>query len=143
MVIRSSVFIALSAAIALFLGVVHLVYTFEGTKLQPRDPELISRMKADAPLITSQTTIWRVWVGVNATHSLCLILFGAVYGYLALWHAEFLYKSWFLLGVGLALLLSFVALSHRYFFRVPLIALILATVFYILGMLLHNGTAKP
>ena len=94
--IRGSFFITLSAAIALLLGLVHLLYTFHGSKLHPRDPDLIARMKTDSPRITSQTTIWRVWIGINATHSLCLILFGAVYGYLAMCHSEVLFNSAFL-----------------------------------------------
>jgi hypothetical protein len=37
--------LAASAAIAL-LGIVHLVYTFRGRKLHPRDAELAARMQA-------------------------------------------------------------------------------------------------
>jgi hypothetical protein len=136
--IRGSFFITLSAAIALLLGLVHLLYTFHGSKLHPRDPDLIARMKTDSPRITSQTTIWRVWIGINATHSLCLILFGAVYGYLAMCHSEVLFNSAFLLGLGLLLLLAFVALSYLYFFRTPLLGVILATVFYLLGIFLKG-----
>jgi len=138
LLIRGSFFITLSAAIALLLGLVHLLYTFHGSKLHPRDPDLIARMKTDSPRITSQTTIWRVWIGINATHSLCLILFGAVYGYLAMCHSEVLFNSAFLLGLGLLLLLAFVALSYLYFFRTPLLCVILATVFYLLGVFLKG-----
>ena len=138
LLIRGSFFITLSAAIALLLGLVHLLYTFHGSKLHPRDPDLIARMKTDSPRITSQTTIWRVWIGINATHSLCLILFGAVYGYLAICHSEVLFNSSFLLGLGLLLLLAFVALSYLYFFRTPLLGVILATVFYLLGIFLKG-----
>ena len=138
LLIRGSFFITLSAAIALPLGLVHLLYTFHGSKLHPRDPDLIARMKTDSPRITSQTTIWRVWIGINATHSLCLILFGAVYGYLAMCHSEVLFNSAFLLGLGLLLLLAFVALSYLYFFRTPLLCVILATVFYLLGVFLKG-----
>jgi hypothetical protein len=138
LLIRGSFFITLSAAIALLLGLVHLLYTFHGSKLHPRDPDLIARMKTDSPRITSQTTIWRVWIGINATHSLCLILFGAVYGYLAMCQSEVLFNSTFLLGLGLVLLLAFVALSHLYFFRTPLLGVILATVFYLLGIFLKG-----
>jgi hypothetical protein len=138
LLIRGSFFITLSAAIALLLGLVHLLYTFHGSKLHPRDPDLIARMKTDSPRINSQTTIWRVWIGINATHSLCLILFGAVYGYLAMCHSEVLFNSAFLLGLGLLLLLAFVALSYLYFFRTPLLCVILATVFYLLGVFLKG-----
>ena len=132
---RGSAFIASSAAIILLLGLVHLVYTFHGSKLQPRDPSLTARMKMDSPGISTQTTIWQVWIGVNASHSLCLILFGTLYGYLAISHSDVLFSSWFLLGTGLALLLAYVALSQLYFFRTPLLAIILATLLYLVGII--------
>ena len=132
---RGSAFIASSAAIILLLGLAHLVYTFHGSKLQPRDTSLTGKMKIVSPGISSQTTIWRVWIGVNVSHSLCLILFGALYGYLAIFHSNVLFNSWFLLGAGLALLLAYVALSQLYFFRTPLLAIILATLLYVVGII--------
>ncbi len=133
--LRGSAFIASSAAIVLLLGLAHLVYTFHGSKLQPRDTGLTAKMKMVSPGISSQTTIWRVWIGVHVSHSLCLILFGAVYGYLALFHGDVLFNSWFLLGAGLTLLLAYVALSQLYFFRTPLVAMLLATLLYLGGII--------
>lgn len=42
--------IAASAAVVLLLGLIHLVYTFHGRRLHPRDAELEARMR-DAPLV--------------------------------------------------------------------------------------------
>lgn len=110
------------------LGLAHLLFTFRGPKLLPRDPELRARMEAVSPVITRQTTMWRCWVGFNASHSVALILFGAVYGYLALAHGEFLFRSVFLLSLGLVVLLGYVFLAKMYFFRTPLRGVIVATV---------------
>jgi hypothetical protein len=66
---KSSAFIAGSAAVILLLGLLHLLYTFRGHKLHPRDPDLTARMMAVSPVITRETTMWRAWVGFNATHS--------------------------------------------------------------------------
>src|SRR6266545_3207234 len=44
--------VALSAAIILALGAIHLVYTFWGPKLIPRDPALEISMRATAPVIS-------------------------------------------------------------------------------------------
>jgi hypothetical protein len=104
---KSSAFIATSAAVILLLGVVHLLYTFRGPKLHPCDPDLTARMMAVSPVVNRETTTWRAWVGFNATHSFGLILFGALYGYLAIRHTALLFHSWFLLALGFALLLSF------------------------------------
>ena len=92
---KSSVFIAASAAVILLLGLMHLFYTFRGPLLHPRDPDLMARMMAVSPVITRETTMWRAWVGFNATHSFGLILFGALYGYLAIRDSAWLFHSRF------------------------------------------------
>jgi hypothetical protein len=51
---KSSAFIAASAAVILLLGLVHLIYTFRGPELHPRDPDLTARMMAVSPLITRE-----------------------------------------------------------------------------------------
>ena len=126
----ANLFIAISAGIIFLLGTMHLIYTFFGAKLTPRDAKLLADMKLVSPVITKETTIWKCWIGFNASHSLCAMLFGLVYGYLALWHADFLFASYFLLSVGAALLISLVVLGKRYWFSIPFRGIVLATIFY-------------
>jgi hypothetical protein len=114
-IMKSSAFIAASAAVILFLGLLHLLYTFRGPKLHPRDPDLFARMMTVSPVISRETTMWRVWVGFNATHSFGLVLFGALYGYLAMRHSAFLFLSWFLLALGFTLLLGYAVINRLYF----------------------------
>jgi hypothetical protein len=83
----------LSAGISFTLGVVHLVYTFWGPLLTPRDPALQISMSQIAPVLTKETTMWRCWVGFNVSHSMGLILFGLVFGFLALAHGQLLLHS--------------------------------------------------
>lgn len=125
-----SALVAVSAGILLLLGTVHLVYTFRGPKLTPRDPALRESMSNISPVLTRQTTMWKAWVGFNASHSLGAILFGLVYGYLAIAHAEFLFGSPFLLAVGLAMLASYVVLAKLYWFSIPFIGVSVATASY-------------
>jgi hypothetical protein len=129
--------VAASAAIFLLLGLLHLLYTFHGPKLLPRDRELHRRMQEVSPVITRQTTMWKAWIGFNASHSYGLILFGAVYGYLALAHGDFLFQSVFLLSVGLVLLFGYVILAKRYFFRIPFRGVLLATLLYVLALVVR------
>ena len=126
--------VAASSAIMLLLGLLHLLYTFRGPLLLPRDAALQTRMQEVSPVITRQTTMWKAWVGFNASHSCGLILFGVVYGYLALRHAAFLLDSAFLLALGLILLFGYVFLAKRYFFRIPYRSVLLATVLYALAL---------
>jgi hypothetical protein len=118
MILARSLMLA-SAAIVLVLGTIHLVYTFWGRKLTPRAPELQVSMSEVSPVLTRQTTMWKAWIGFNASHSMGAILFGLIYGYLALIHSEVLFNSVFLLVVGLAMLGGFVILAKLYWFSVP------------------------
>jgi hypothetical protein len=77
----SSVLIAGSAAIASLLGLIHLLCTFRGQNLQPLESDLMAKMKTVSLFISRDTTVWRTWIGFNASHSFSLIFFGAVYGY--------------------------------------------------------------
>jgi hypothetical protein len=115
--LAAKILMVLSASIIFTLGVVHLVYTFWGPNLTPRDPALQISMSQIAPVITKETTMWRCWVGFNASHSMGLILFGLVFGFLALAYGQLLFQSPFLLVVGLAMLGGFVVLSKVYFFQ--------------------------
>jgi len=131
--------VAVSAAILLLLGLMHLLYTFYGPKLWPRDQELQTRMQQVSPVITRETTMWKAWVGFNASHSYGLILFGAVYGYLALVHSDFLFQSVFLLSLGLTMLFGYVFLARNYFFRIPLAGVLLATLLYALALIINRS----
>ena len=139
---KPSLFIAASAAIVLLLGIVHLLYTFRGPNLRPRDPELADRMMTVSPVITPETTMWRAWIGFNATHSFGLILFGALFGYLAMRHSAFLFHSWFLLALGFALLVGYAAVAKLYFFTSPFRGVVLATVLYVIGIVFNVAQSK-
>ena len=126
--------IAASAAIILLLGLIHLLYTFRGTQLHPRDAALQTRLKDVSPVITRETTMWKAWVGFNASHSFGAILFGLVYGYLALAHSTFLFQSTFLLLLGLLLLAGYVFLGKVYWFSVPFRGIVLSTALYVAAL---------
>jgi uncharacterized membrane protein len=124
-----------SAAVLLLLGLLHLLYTFHGPKLLPREADLQERMKAVSPVISRETTMWKAWVGFNASHSFGAILFGLVYGYLALVHAPFLFGSRFLLSVGLVLLAGYAFLGARYWFSIPFRGIVLSLTLYVLALI--------
>jgi hypothetical protein len=127
--------VAASATIILLLGLVHLLYTFHGRKLHPRDADLETRLKEVSPVLTRETTMWKAWVGFNASHSFGAILFGVVYGYLAVVHSQFLFQSPLLLLVGLLLLAGYVFLGKRYWFSVPFRGILLATMLYVAALI--------
>lgn len=132
--VLASSLIAASAFVILALGLIHLLYTFYGTKLHPRDPQLTAALKEASPLISRQTTMWKAWVGFNASHSFGAILFGAIYAYLAILHSAFLFQSAFLLGLGVLLLGGYAILGKVYWFSIPFRGALLALLFYIAGL---------
>ena len=127
----ATVLMASSASVILLLGMAHLLYTFRGPKLTPRDPALREQMQQVSPVLTRETTMWKAWIGFNASHSFGAILFGLVYGYLAMFESALLWRSPFLLGVGLALLTGYAVLGKRYWFNIPFRGICLSLVCYV------------
>jgi hypothetical protein len=123
----------------LLLGLLHLLYTFHGPKLRPRDAELQVRMSSVSPVISQETTMWKAWVGFNASHGFGAILFGVVYGYLALAHPAFLFESTFLLVVGLVLLSGYAFLGRCYWFSVPFCGILLSLALYAIALILAGA----
>lgn len=134
MITFAPLLISASAMIMLLLGLAHLVLTFRSQLLHPRDATLEAQMRAVSPQLTHETTMWRAWIGFNASHSFGALLFSLIYGYLALAHAAFLFASPFLLTLGLVLLLGYATLAKLYWFSVPLRGIVLAIVFYVVAL---------
>lgn len=130
----AGVLIALSAAIVLTLGTIHLLYTFWGPKLRPRDSAVQAAMSATHPVLTRKTTMWRAWIGFNASHSLGAILFGLLYGYLALAHPAVLFQSAFLLALGLGMLAAYLLLAKLYWFSIPFAGILIAFIWFVAGV---------
>ena len=133
------ILMVLSASIVFTLGVVHFVYTFWGPRLTPRDPALQISMSQISPVITKETTMWRCWVGFNATHSMGLILFGLIFGFLALAHGQLLFHSPFLLVVGLTMLGGLAVLFKVYFFSAPFTGICISLARYVASIALSRA----
>lgn len=126
--------VAAGAGIVTTLGTLHLYLTFVGERLHPRDYGLRQAMDAVPLVLTRQTTVWRAWIGFNASHSLGAMLFGALYLHLALVRAEVLRDSTFLGLLGAGYLAAMAALARRYWFRTPFRSVMLAGVLYAIGI---------
>jgi hypothetical protein len=134
----AKLFMLASAGVVLALGTAHLAYTFQGNKLAPRDAAVEQAMALSPLVLTTQTTVWKAWVGFNFSHSLGAMLFGLVYGYLAVAHAELLFRSPYLLALGMAMLAALWLLARLYWFTVPMLGLSLALGLYVAGVLLRQ-----
>ena len=130
----ASVLIICATAITGLLGSIHLLYTFHGTKLHPRDPALRQAMMKGTMVLTRDTTVWRAGLGFNASHSLGLILFALIYIHLAGWQAGLLAQSTFLQVLGLGALIAWVALARTCWFKIPFRGIALACILYSAGL---------
>ena len=105
------------------LGSAHLFYTFFSNKFSPRDASVEMAMSGTSPVLTGETTIWRAWIGFNASHSLGAIVFSVFYIMLASAHMPVIRQTpafaWLALLNGLAWL----ALARTYWFRIPFIGI--------------------
>ncbi len=122
--------IAASALVILLLGLLHLWFTFAGRRLHPRSDALRQAMETEHPVLTRGTTMWKAWVGFNASHSFGAMLYGLVYGYLAFAAPAVLLGSPFLLAVGAGLLVGYLVLGKRYWFSAPFRGILLAALLY-------------
>ena len=129
-----SLLVAVSALIIFALGLLHLSITFRGRSLHPRDTSLLPAMQNVSPMLTRETTMWNAWIGFNASHSFGALLFGLIYGYLALAVPALLFSSLFLRAVGLLLLGGYAWLGKRYWFRIPFRGILLALMCYVLAL---------
>ena len=124
-----------SAAVLFALGTVHLMITFVGPKLTPRDPALQARMSEVSPVITKETTMWRCWVGFNISHSMAAMLFGLIYGFLAIAHGSLLFSSPYLLIVGLLTVGGLFVLGKVYWFSTPFIGIGISFACYVASVI--------
>lgn len=124
-----------SAAVILSLGTLHLIYTFVGTKLTPRDPALQARMTEVSPGITKEATMWGFWVGFNVSHSMAAILFGLIYGYLAIVHGGLLFSSPYLLVVGFLMLGGLFVVGKVYWFSAPVMGIGISLLCYVASII--------
>lgn len=130
----ATVLLVASAAILFSLGTIHLVITLFGPKLTPRDPALQARMREVSPVITNETTMWNSWVGFNISHSMAAMLFGLIYGFLAIVHGSLLFSSPYLLSVGFLMLAGLFVVGKVYWFRVPFVGIGISLACYVAGV---------
>lgn len=128
-----------SALIIFLMGAAHLILTFRGRKFWPHDESLQVVMSQMSPRISAQTSMWRAWIGFNASHSLGAIFFGLVYGHLALVRSDLLFASWFLLSLGGAMLTGLLLLARLYWFHVPFKGVALSLALYVASIFIRNS----
>ncbi|WP_286235661.1 LIC_13387 family protein [Thalassotalea sediminis] len=134
----SQVLFIIGASIFGLLGFIHLFYTFFTNKFNPYQSDVIDAMNSTSPRLTKETTIWRAWIGFNASHSLGAITFAAIYIPLAFSHFQFLSShNWFAVLPSIVGF-SYLFLAKNYWFKIPFFGILCSTLFFVGAFVLIN-----
>ena len=122
--------------IILGLGSLHLFYTFFSSMFLPRNPNVEIEMKNTSPRLTRQTTMWKAWIGFNASHSLGAIFFGMINLTMTLAYFPILQSSVVLSTLNCVTLLFYLFLARTYWFRIPFVGILVASVCFMSAFVL-------
>lgn len=120
------------------LGSIHLIYTFFTEKFVPFDLAVANGMKSTSPRLTKETTVWKAWIGFNASHSLGVIFFAAIYIPLTINHLTIIESSLWFSMLPIAISSCYLSLAYRYWFNVPLIGILASLVCFLAAVMVLN-----
>jgi len=132
----AKIFILIASSIFLILGTIHLAYTFFTNKFLARDIETNKKMNATSPILTKETTVWKAWIGFNASHSIGAMFIGLINIILVCQHFEVYQNSFNILLLDICTGIFYLFLAKRYWFKIPSIGILIATSCFIVAMLL-------
>jgi len=124
------------AAIFLLLGTIHLLYTFFTGKFNARNKDVMAAMKNTSPVLTKETTMWKAWIGFNASHSAGAIFFGLINILLVSGYFQVMQNSLLLHLLNNATAIFYLWLGKKYWFKIPFTGILLAAVCFILAMVI-------
>ena len=111
-------------------------YTFFSNKFLARDSNTVEKMKMTSPILTRNTTMWKAWIGFNASHSLGVIFFGLINIIIAIQHFEIYISAPILSVLNIITLLFYLFLSKKYWFRPPFIGVIVSLLCFSISFIL-------
>jgi hypothetical protein len=130
------ILLIIGAAIFGILGALHLYYTFFTNKFMTRDGTVAEAMKKTSPLLTKRTTMWDAWIGFNGSHSLGAIIIAVFYILLATTHMEVIRETKSFIMLAVLIGASYLFLAIKYWFRIPLIGILIATMCFMISAIL-------
>lgn len=114
-----STLLILGCSVFVVLGVGHAALTVFTRKFEPRDQDLLEKLKTSQTSLSKTGNLWNGIRGFHLSHSLGLVVFGGFYITLAIENNGYL-KSSAALSVGLLVVpMVYVVLAHRFWFSVP------------------------
>lgn len=121
----------IGSLILVILGSIHMFYTFFSNKFSSKNKNLISEMKNSSPILTNETTMWKAWIGFNASHSSGAIFIGILNLYLAINYFTIFQTEDFFFVFNILTIAFYVWLAKRYWFRIPFFGILITSACYI------------
>jgi len=135
----AQILLIIGASIFGILGTVHLFYTFFTNKFEAHDAAVTEAMKGTSPNLTKETSVWRAWVGFNASHSLGAMLVAAVYIPLAAFYFQIIQQSLWFSFLPVIIGLSYLTLAKKYWFKTPFVGVLISTICFVgAAVLIHT-----
>jgi hypothetical protein len=120
----------IGSAIFAFLGVLHLYYTFFSDKFSSRNENMINEMKISFPNLTKETTMWKAWIGFNASHSSGAIFIGLINIYLML-RFPVLQQDHFYFLFNMVTIGFYLWLGKNFWFKIPFTCIFITFICYL------------
>ncbi len=117
------------------LGTIHLLYTFFTNKFSSRNQSLQAEMETAFPILTKQTTMWKAWIGFNASHSMGVLYIGIINLAAAIWYFDLVARPAFLL-LNSIVILFYLWLAKKYWFSIPFKGLLVTACFFCIAAIL-------
>lgn len=128
----------IGSLVILILGTIHLYYTFYSNKFSPRKTGVEEEMKSTSPILTSKTTMWKAWVGFNASHSIGAMFIGFINIYIAIRYFDVIQNDIFFFLFNIIAIAFYVWLAKRYWFKIPFSGVVITLICYLLSFILTH-----
>lgn len=122
--------------IFILLGTVHLFYTFFTNKFSSRNKKVVDEMKLSYPNLTKETTIWKAWIGFNASHSIGVIFIGVINFYLSYYFFSILQNRFFFFALNIVTVAFYLWLAKKYWYRTPFIGILITLTCYMVSFII-------
>jgi len=116
----------------ILLGTIHLLYTFFTNKFSSVNTVVDEAMKRNHPVLTRKTTMWKAWIGFNASHSAGAIYIGLINLFLGIEHFAIIKKPEVMV-LNIVTVLFYLWLAKKYWFTTPFKGMLVATICFIVA----------
>ena len=124
------------SSIFIILGSIHLFYTFFSNKFLSKNKKVIAEMESSHPILTNETTMWKAWIGFNASHSAGAIFIGVINIYIAHNFFQTVQTDLFFFVINLLTVGFYLWLAKRYWFRIPFLGILLTFVCFLTSFII-------